>query len=76
MSSHLINCYSKNDWVLGVAARVYEIELSKGGVAGLRKVEVAGVTDCDVSDILGGHLEIRDKIGEILSRVEELGRGE
>lgn len=52
------------------------MELSKGGVAGLRKVEVAGVTDCDVSDILGGHLEIRDKVGDILRRVEDMQRGE
>lgn len=67
VSHEIVNCYSDRDWVGAIAARVYTLT-SK--VAGLRPVQVEGVRDVDVSDLVGGHLELRDKVADIWARVD------
>lgn len=50
------------------------VTLSNGAfVAGLRAVKQPGVEDIDLSDVLDGHLDIQEKMGEILRviRVDE-----
>lgn len=66
VAHRLVNVYSTNDWVLAISARVYTLSAK---VAGLRAVEALGVENVDCSDLVGGHLELRERIGEILERV-------
>ncbi|GAA5984598.1 hypothetical protein JCM10908_003415 [Rhodotorula pacifica] len=70
VAHELINVWSGNDWVLGIAARLYTLSPS---IAGIRPVKgVEGVSNIDVSDLVTrGHLEIRQKLGLILERVME-----
>ncbi|ORY49736.1 hypothetical protein BCR35DRAFT_336077 [Leucosporidium creatinivorum] len=71
VAHELINCYSVHDWTLALNARLYTLSNKVGG---LRAVEVEGVRDVDVSDLVKGHLELRGKVGQILQRVKE-GKG-
>lgn len=43
------------------------VTLSNGAyVAGLREVKQPGVEDIDLSEVLDGHLDIQEKMGDIL----------
>ncbi|GAA5979564.1 hypothetical protein JCM11641_007870 [Rhodosporidiobolus odoratus] len=67
VSHEVVNVYSTEDWVLGIAARLYTLS-SK--IAGLRPVKVEGITDLDASDLLQkGHLDLRNQLAAILDRV-------
>lgn len=44
--------------------------LSAAKVAGMQAVQAEGIENIDCSDLVGGHLEIRGKLEEILDRVE------
>lgn len=66
VAHELVNCYSKHDWVLALNSRLYTLNHRVGG---LRAVEVEGVRDVDCSDLINGHLEIREKVGQVLERV-------
>ncbi|GAA5914718.1 hypothetical protein JCM5296_001960 [Sporobolomyces johnsonii] len=66
VAHELVNAYSKNDYVLAIAARVYTLS---SRIAGLGPVKVEGITNLDVSDLIPGHLEIRQNLPEILDRV-------
>ncbi|GAA5944040.1 uncharacterized protein JCM15063_004295 [Sporobolomyces koalae] len=68
IAHELVNVYSKNDWVLAVAARLFTLS-SK--IAGLGPINIDGLTNVDVSDLVQGHLEIRRKLPQILARVRE-----
>lgn len=63
-----MNCYSSQDWVLAIQSRLYNLTKE---VAGLGECEGEGVENVDVGDLVLGHLELRDKVGEILTRVAE-----
>lgn len=39
-------------------------------------MKARGVENVDCSDLVGGHLELRDRIGEILRRVAKRGATE
>ncbi|GAA5982329.1 hypothetical protein JCM5350_006146 [Sporobolomyces pararoseus] len=67
VAHEVINVYSKNDWVLAIAARLFTLS---NKIAGLGPITVEGITNVDVSDILAGHLEIRSKLSTILERVK------
>lgn len=67
ISYSLVNCYSANDYILGVFARFYTLSHK---IAGIKAVGVEGVEDVDVSDLVDGHFSLRHKIKEILERVE------
>lgn len=71
IAHELVNCYSVHDYTLALNARLYTLSNKIGG---LRAVEVEGVRDVDISDLLKGHLELRGKLGQILERVKE-GKG-
>ncbi|GAA6030951.1 hypothetical protein JCM8097_008953 [Rhodosporidiobolus ruineniae] len=73
VAHEVVNCYAREDWVLGIAARLYTLSAR---VAGLRPVQVEGITDLDISDLVDAHFRIRDALPRILDRVARLGRGE
>ncbi|GAA6013339.1 hypothetical protein JCM10207_000860 [Rhodosporidiobolus poonsookiae] len=62
----LVNVYSKEDWVSAICGRLYTLSTS---VAALRPVNVEGIDDVDVSDLVDGHLQLRAKLPAILDRV-------
>ncbi|SCV73581.1 BQ2448_7507 [Microbotryum intermedium] len=66
VAHELVNAYSTNDWTLAIQARMYTLS---NRVGGLTAVEVEGVRDVDVSDLVQGHLEMREKVDAILKRV-------
>ncbi|GAA5921141.1 hypothetical protein JCM1841_002435 [Sporobolomyces salmonicolor] len=66
VAHELVNAYSKNDYVLAIAARLYTLS---SRIAGLSPVKVEGITDLNVSDLIPGHFEIRQNLPEILDRV-------
>ncbi|GAA5899765.1 uncharacterized protein JCM6883_005982 [Sporobolomyces salmoneus] len=68
VAHEVINVYSKNDWVLAIAARLFTLS---NKIAGLGPVNVEGITNVDISDILQGHLEIRSKLPQILERIKK-----
>jgi hypothetical protein len=62
----LVNVYSGQDYVLAFLYRTASIQL---GVAGLQEVQVKGVENVDVGDIVEGHLSYRFAVGKILKDV-------
>ncbi|GJS19614.1 transmembrane and coiled-coil domain-containing protein 4-like protein [Tanacetum coccineum] len=48
----LINAYSTNDWMFGVAFRA---SLLSQGLAGIQPVDVPGIENVDVTEIIKGH---------------------
>ncbi|BGP27217.1 hypothetical protein JCM10295v2_006181 [Rhodotorula toruloides] len=67
VAHELVNVWSGNDFVLGIAARFYTLSTR---IAGLRPACVEGITDIDASDLLtAGHLDLRHKLPQILERV-------
>ncbi|SCZ95082.1 BZ3500_MvSof-1268-A1-R1_Chr11-3g03590 [Microbotryum saponariae] len=74
VAHELVNAYSTNDWTLAIHARMYTLS---NRVGGLTAVEVEGVRDVEVSDLVQGHLEMREKVDAILKRVrgiKEVGK--
>lgn len=68
VAHELVNCWSDRDWVGAIAARLYTLSAR---VAGLGAVGVEGVRDVEVSDLVGGHLQLRGKVGGIVERVNK-----
>merc|ERR1712194_864530 len=68
VSGRLVNGYIQQDWVLGALYRFMELRLS---VAGLGCVlEVEGIENVDLSDLVTAHDEYPGKMAEILERLE------
>ena len=66
VSGRLINGFSTNDWMLAV---MYRYQGWAYKVCGVGPIEVSGVENSDLSKIIQGHLEYRDKIGYILDHI-------
>lgn len=62
-SGRVVNCHSGSDLVLAYLYRSASIQF---GIAGLQKVELCGVENCDLSDTVQGHLRYRFLVGRIL----------
>ncbi|KAK1946001.1 Transmembrane and coiled-coil domain-containing protein 4 [Phytophthora citrophthora] len=67
VSGRLINGYSDKDWMLGVMYRYQGWALNSAGIA---PIDIAGVENVDLSDIIGGHLEYKSKIGAIMDLLQ------
>lgn len=67
VSGRLINAYSTNDWMLGVAFRA---SLLSQGLAGIQSVNVPGIENVDVTEIIEGHSSYLWATQEILDRLE------
>ncbi|CAI9272306.1 unnamed protein product [Lactuca saligna] len=67
VSGRLINAYSTNDWMLGVAFRA---SLLTQGLAGIQAVDVPGIENVDVTELIDGHSSYLWATQEILDRLE------
>ncbi|DAZ95753.1 TPA: hypothetical protein N0F65_006401 [Lagenidium giganteum] len=63
VSNRLINGYSENDWMLAIMYRYQGWALNSAGIGPL---DVAGVENVDLTSIVRGHMEYKNKIGAIL----------
>jgi hypothetical protein len=56
VARRIVNAYSSRDFVLAGVGRLHEVLGGAvfGGMAGLNAVNMRGVEDVDVSDIVGG----------------------
>ncbi|EIW69835.1 hypothetical protein TREMEDRAFT_43510 [Tremella mesenterica DSM 1558] len=72
----LVNAWSESDLVLAGVVRLHEVlsratTLSSGiKVAGLGPVNQPGVEDVNLSGVLGGHMELQAKIGDVLRVID------
>ncbi len=66
VAGRLVNVYSENDYILGFLYRTSSIQL---GIAGLQEIEVAGVENVNVSELVSGHLRYQYLVGGILKRI-------
>ncbi|KAD7117676.1 hypothetical protein E3N88_04944 [Mikania micrantha] len=67
ISGRFINVYSTNDWTLGVAFRA---SLLSQGLAGIQPVDVPGVENVDVTEVIEGHSSYLWGTREILDRLD------
>ncbi|GAB9465110.1 hypothetical protein Gpo141_00002528 [Globisporangium polare] len=63
VSGRLVNGYSENDWMLAI---MYRYEGWALNCAGITKIEVDGVGNVDLTDVISGHFEYKDKVATIL----------
>ncbi|GAB2279483.1 hypothetical protein Dimus_014122 [Dionaea muscipula] len=52
VAGRFINVYSRNDWILGVAFRA---SMLTQGLAGIQPIDVPGIENVDVTNIIQGH---------------------
>ena len=67
VAGRFVNGYATNDWILG-----YLFRATGGGikrVAGLAPVEVPGVENIDVSELVPGHMSYRSSMPKLLRKV-------
>ncbi|KAK1423578.1 hypothetical protein QVD17_18882 [Tagetes erecta] len=67
VSGRMINAYSTNDWTLGVAFRA---SLLSQGLAGIQPVDVPGIENVDVTEVIEGHSSYLWATREILDRLD------
>jgi len=65
-AGRVINGYCQTDWVLSFLFRASAI---CNHIAGLQKVDVEGIENIDLTSIVSGHVEYKDKLEEILEYV-------
>ncbi|GAA95367.1 hypothetical protein E5Q_02023.2 [Mixia osmundae IAM 14324] len=66
VSRRLVNAYSSNDYVLAIVVRLHSLVSTQLTlrVAGLQPVGIDGVEDVNVSEIVGGHMELLSKLDQ------------
>lgn len=67
VAGRFINAYSTNDWLLAV---VYRASLMSQGIAGIQPVDVPGIENVDVTDIVNGHSSYLPNVGVILQGLD------
>ncbi|PKA46499.1 hypothetical protein AXF42_Ash012632 [Apostasia shenzhenica] len=67
VSGRFINVYSTNDWMLGVTFRA---SLLTQGLAGIQPVDLPGIENADVTDIVDGHSSYVRAVPKILEQLE------
>lgn len=67
VAGRLINGYSENDWMLGIMYRYQGWAFNSAGISPL---DVPGVENANLSSIIQGHLEYKNKIGAILDMLK------
>ena len=63
VADRFVNCYSRKDWVLKIMYRYQKLVTNAAGIA---PVNVAGVENVDVTDVVPGHQHYATKIKDIL----------
>lgn len=67
VSGRLVSGYASNDWILG-----YLFRATSGGIgriAGLAPVDIPGVENIDVTDLVNGHMAYRAAMPKLLMKV-------
>lgn len=67
VAGRFINGYSTNDWMLGV---IYRATFLTQGLAGLQAVNIPGIENVDVTEIVKGHSSYLSKVGDILQAID------
>ncbi|KAL3621708.1 hypothetical protein CASFOL_034368 [Castilleja foliolosa] len=67
VAGRYVNVYSTNDWMLGVAFRA---NLLTQGLAGIQRVDVPGIENVDVTEVIEGHSSYLWKTQQILEQLE------
>lgn len=67
VAGRFVNGFSKNDWVLGV---VYRASFMSFGVSGLKPVDVPGIENVDLSEVVDGHSSYLTSLKQILQAID------
>ncbi|XP_019054111.1 PREDICTED: transmembrane and coiled-coil domain-containing protein 4-like [Nelumbo nucifera] len=67
VAGRFVNAYSTSDWMLGIAFRA---SLLTQGLAGIQPVEVPGIENVDVTELIEGHSSYLRMSQQILERLE------
>ncbi|XP_057500776.1 uncharacterized protein LOC130784804 isoform X1 [Actinidia eriantha] len=67
VAGRFVNAYSTNDWMLGVAFRA---SLLTQGLAGIQPIDVPGIENVDVTDLIEGHSSYLWATQQILEQLE------
>ncbi|KAG0490310.1 hypothetical protein HPP92_007173 [Vanilla planifolia] len=67
VAGRFINVYSTNDWILGVTFRA---SLLTHGLAGIQAVDVPGIENVDVTDVVEGHSSYLSTVSKIVEQLE------
>ncbi|CAM8884501.1 unnamed protein product [Rhodiola kirilowii] len=67
VSGRFVNAYSSNDWTLGLAFRA---SLLSQGLAGIQPVDVQGIENVDVTELIEGHSSYLWVSQHILDKLE------
>ncbi|KAJ4744041.1 transmembrane/coiled-coil protein (DUF726) [Rhynchospora pubera] len=67
VAGRFINAYSTNDWILGITFRA---SLLTQGLAGIQAIDIPGVENVDVTDLIEGHSSYLTCVQKILQRLE------
>jgi hypothetical protein len=69
VGGRLVNCYSRKDLILSLMFQSKKITRGLKKVCGTCAVDVPGVENFDVTDLVGGHVDYCLATGDILKRV-------
>ncbi|XP_027079529.1 transmembrane and coiled-coil domain-containing protein 4-like [Coffea eugenioides] len=67
VAGRFVNAYSTNDWMLGIAFRA---SLLTQGLAGIQPVDVPGVENVDVTELIDGHSSYLWATPQIIEQLE------
>ncbi|KAK7367334.1 hypothetical protein VNO80_09343 [Phaseolus coccineus] len=67
VAGRFVNVYSSNDWMLGVAFRA---SLLSQGLAGIQPVDIPGIQNVDVTDLIEGHSSYLWATQQVLDELE------
>ncbi|KAL1569543.1 transmembrane and coiled-coil domain-containing protein 4-like isoform X4 [Salvia divinorum] len=67
VSGRYVNVYSTNDWMLGIAFRA---NLLTQGLAGIQPVDIPGIENVDVTELIEGHSSYLWRTHHILEQLE------
>lgn len=67
VAGRFVNAYATNDWLLAV---IYRASLMSQGLAGIQAVNVPGIENVEVTDMIKGHSSYLENVGDILRAIE------
>ncbi|XP_034573307.1 uncharacterized protein [Setaria viridis] len=67
VAGRFVNVYSRDDWILGVTFRA---SLLSQGLAGIQAIDVPGVENVDVTELVDGHSSYLSAAQQILEHLE------
>ena len=64
----VVNCFSTNDWVLSIMFQLKKISVKP--VCGAIPIEVSGIENFDVTEIIQNHNDYGERTSEVLEAVK------